>query len=113
MVIGWGTSVKIAAIRANATGGANGRVNGAQRTINISSAKHVDIVASFQSSYFISGIAPYGDSLVILAYIPEEENGEKEFSSTIPSRQVSLDMLLLIPVCIPVIPQSYHHGEQN
>ncbi|XXG60295.1 hypothetical protein AAC387_Pa04g2238 [Persea americana] len=87
LVIGWGTSVKIAAIRANATGGANGRVNGAQRTINISSAKHVDIVASFQSSYFISGIAPYGDSLVILAYIPEEENGEKEFSSTIPSRQ--------------------------
>lgn len=48
----------------------------------------VDIVASFQTSYFISGIAPFGDSLVILAYIPGEEDGEKEFSSTIPSRQV-------------------------
>lgn len=101
MVIGWGTSVKIAAIRANVTGGANGRVNGAQRTLNISSAKHVDIVASFQTSYFISGIAPYGDSLVILAYIPEEENGEKEFSSTIPSRQVSLDYVVTYSCMYP------------
>ncbi|XP_058097967.1 vacuolar protein sorting-associated protein 41 homolog isoform X2 [Magnolia sinica] len=87
LVIGWGTSVKIAAIRSNVSGGVNGRANGIQRTISISSAKHVDIVASFQTSYFISGIAPYGDSLVVLAYIPEEENGEKEFSSTVPSRQ--------------------------
>lgn len=48
----------------------------------------VDIVASFQTSYYISGIAPFGDTLVILAYIPSEENGEKEFSSSAPSRQV-------------------------
>ncbi|XP_077247070.1 vacuolar protein sorting 41 [Tasmannia lanceolata] len=82
LVIGWGTSVKIAAIRMNPSG-----VNGTQRNIHVSSGDHVDIVASFQTSYFISGIAPYGDALVVLAYIPEEENGDKEFSSTVPSRQ--------------------------
>jgi len=45
-------------------------------------------VASFQTSYFISGLAPFGDSLVVLAYIPGEEDGDKDFSSTAPSRQV-------------------------
>lgn len=84
LVIGWGTSVKIAAIRANSPNG----VNGVRTNISISSTKYVDIVASFQTSYYISGIAPYGDALVVLAYIPEEENGEKDFSTTVPSRQV-------------------------
>ncbi|OVA17911.1 Clathrin [Macleaya cordata] len=84
LVIGWGTSVKIAAIRGNSYRGANGT----QRLVAISSTKHVDIVASFQTSYSISGIAPYGDTLVVLAYIPEKEDGEKEFSST-TSRQGS------------------------
>ncbi|EHA8589217.1 vacuolar protein sorting-associated protein 41 [Cocos nucifera] len=83
LVIGWGTCVKIAAIRTNPPCGANG----IQKNMPISTLKYVDIVASFQTSYYISGIAPYGDALVILAYIPEEENGEKDFSSTIPSRQ--------------------------
>eukprot|EP00262_Sarcandra_glabra_P009102 TRINITY_DN2309_c2_g1_i1.p1 TRINITY_DN2309_c2_g1~~TRINITY_DN2309_c2_g1_i1.p1 ORF type:complete len:953 (+),score=199.24 TRINITY_DN2309_c2_g1_i1:130-2988(+) len=83
LVVGWGTSVKIAAIRTNPSGGANGT----QRNMTLSSTKHVDIVASFQTSYFVSGIAPYCDALVVLAYIPEEENGEKDFSSIVPSRQ--------------------------
>ncbi|RWW52981.1 hypothetical protein BHE74_00040560, partial [Ensete ventricosum] len=39
-----------------------------------------------QTSYYISGIAPFGDTLVVLAYIPEE-NAEKDFRSTVPSRQ--------------------------
>ena len=47
----------------------------------------VDIVASFQTSYLITGMAPFGDVLVVLAYIPGEE-GEKDFSMTAPSRQV-------------------------
>ncbi|KAK1326829.1 hypothetical protein QJS10_CPA01g00116 [Acorus calamus] len=80
LVIGWGTCVKIAAITTNTAGAANG----AMKNISFSSVKYVDIVASFQTSYFISGIAPYGDALVVLAYIPEEENGEKEFSSALP-----------------------------
>ncbi|XVF05278.1 hypothetical protein REPUB_Repub05bG0158000 [Reevesia pubescens] len=83
LVIGWGTSVKIAAIRTNLNKGANGTY----RHVTTSNMNQVDIVASFQTSYYISGIAPFGDSLVVLAYISGEEDGEKEFSSTIPSRQ--------------------------
>ncbi|KAH1225318.1 Vacuolar protein sorting-associated protein 41 [Glycine max] len=33
------------------------------------------------------GLAPFGDALVVLAYIPGEEDGDKDFSSTAPSRQ--------------------------
>ncbi|KAF5937666.1 hypothetical protein HYC85_025172 [Camellia sinensis] len=83
LVIGWGTSVKIASIRTNQ----NKVANGTHKHIPMSSMNQVDIVASFQTSYFISGIAPLGDTLVVLAYIPGEGDGEKEFSSTIPSRQ--------------------------
>ncbi|KAL9268901.1 Vacuolar protein sorting-associated protein 41-like protein, partial [Drosera capensis] len=83
LVIGWGTSIKIASIRIHQDQGANG----AYKNSPVSSMNKVDIVASFQSSYFISGIAPFGDSLVVLAYIPGVDDGEKEFSSTVPSRQ--------------------------
>ncbi|KAA8550288.1 hypothetical protein F0562_001972 [Nyssa sinensis] len=83
LVIGWGTSVKIASIRTNQIAG----TNGTSRHIYMSSMDQVEIVASFQTSYFISGLAPFGDSLVVLAYIPGEEDGGKELSSTIPSRQ--------------------------
>ncbi|GMJ10786.1 VACUOLAR PROTEIN SORTING 41, vacuolar protein sorting 41, ZIGZAG SUPPRESSOR 2 [Hibiscus trionum] len=83
LVIGWGTHVKIAAIRTNLNKGANGTY----KHVTSSNTNQVDIVASFQTSYYISGIAPFGDALVVLAYISGEEDGEKEFSSTIPSRQ--------------------------
>ncbi|KAF3455143.1 hypothetical protein FNV43_RR05591 [Rhamnella rubrinervis] len=83
LVIGWGTSVKIASIRTNQHKAGNGMY----MNVPMSSLNQVDIVASFQTSYFISGIAPFGDSLVVLAYIPGEEDGEKDFSSSIPSRQ--------------------------
>jgi hypothetical protein len=76
LVIGWGTSVKIASIKSDQ------QQTGTFRQIQMSSLTQVDIVASFQTSYYISGIAPFGDSLVILAYIPIEGDGEKEFSST-------------------------------
>lgn len=56
----------------------------------MSNMRHVDIVASFQTNYYISGVAPFGDCLAILAYIPGDEDGEKDFSSTTPLRQVLL-----------------------
>lgn len=83
LIIGWGTSVKIASIRANRYGG----VNGSYKPIPRLSGCQVDIVASFQTNYYISGVAPFGDSLAILAYIPGDKDGEKDFSSTAPSRQ--------------------------
>lgn len=82
LVIGWGTAIKIASIKTNQARG----VNGSYRQMTTSNMNQVDIVASFQTSYFISGVAPFGDSLVVLAYIPGEE-GEKDFSSSVPSRQ--------------------------
>lgn len=84
LVIAWGTSIKITSIETNQARAANG----SYRPVPVSSMNQVDIVASFSTSYFISGIAPFGDSLVVLAYIPGEEDGEKEFSSSVPSRQV-------------------------
>ncbi|KNA17401.1 hypothetical protein SOVF_080170 [Spinacia oleracea] len=85
LIIGWGTSVKIASLRGNQ----HGRGNGTYNPVYVLSSNQVDIVASFQTNYFISGIAPFGDSLAILAYIPGEEDGEKDFSSTAPSRQAN------------------------
>ncbi|URD99438.1 CLH [Musa troglodytarum] len=73
LVIGGEHCVKIAAIKTNQFGGANEL----QRNISISHTRFVDIVASFQTSYQISGIAPFGDTLVVLAYILDEQNGEK------------------------------------
>lgn len=84
LVIGWGTSVKIASIRTNQQKASNG----SYKHVPLSSLNKVDIVASFQTNYLISGIAPFGDTLVVLAYVPGEEDREKEFSSSIPSRQV-------------------------
>ncbi|KAE8721396.1 Vacuolar protein sorting-associated protein 41-like protein [Hibiscus syriacus] len=83
LVIGWGTYVKIASIRSNLNKGANGTY----KHVSMSNMNQVNIVTSFQTSCYISGIAPFGDSLVVLAYILGEEDGEKEFSCTIPSRQ--------------------------
>lgn len=82
--------MKIALIRTNQNKG----TNGTYRHIQMSSMNQVDIMASFQTSYYISGIAPFGDTLVVLAYIPGED-GEKEFSSTIPSRQVFISYFSL------------------
>lgn len=75
--------MKIALIKSNQNKG----TNGTYKHIQMSSMNQVDIVASFQTSYYISGIAPFGDTLVVLAYIPGEV-GDKEISSSIPSRQV-------------------------
>ncbi|KAG2575633.1 hypothetical protein PVAP13_7KG377500 [Panicum virgatum] len=84
LVIGWGTSVKIAAIRTDLSQG----LNGIQRTIAaVGSEKYVDIVGSFQTGYHISGIAPFGDLLVVLAYIPDEDENEKKISTSVTPRQ--------------------------
>ena len=75
--------MKIALIRANQ----NKTTSGPYRHI-MSNMNKVDIVASFQTGYYVSGVAPVGDNLVVLAYIPGEEDREKEFSNSVPLRQV-------------------------
>ena len=72
LVIGWGTSLKIAAIQHKSSGGTDTK----DRNYSSStSAKQVDIVAAFQTDYFISVLAPYGDALLILASIPDKKDG--------------------------------------
>ncbi|KAE8674416.1 C-terminal isoform 1 [Hibiscus syriacus] len=95
LVIGWGTYVKIASIRSNLNKGANGTY----KHVSMSNMNQVNIVASFQTSCYISGIAPFGDSLVVLAYILGEDDGEKEFSCTIPSRQC---IICSVPASLPI-----------
>jgi len=76
------SSSSVAAIRHKSSGGTNAID---ENYSSPSSAKQVDIVAAFQTNYFISGLAPYGDALLIIAYIPDKENGEKEVGKGIPS----------------------------
>jgi len=99
LVIGWGTSVKIASIRANQ----HGATNGTYRHVPMSSMNQVDIVASFQTSYFISGVAPFGDSLVVLAYIPGEEDGEKELVAPFHHGRYFLPYLFVKYIGIPFL----------
>ena len=83
-MIAWGTSIKIVSIRINLYEA----LDGMNRPVPISSMNQVDVVASFQTTYFISGVAPFGDALVVLAYILGED-GEQDFSGTAPFQQVS------------------------
>ncbi|CAM6096608.1 unnamed protein product [Calypogeia fissa] len=78
LLIGWANYVKIAAVRTKDARGQGWKGAG---------SKYVEIVAVFQTEYYISGLAPYGDSLVVLAYIPENADGSVEAGNTIPSNQ--------------------------
>jgi hypothetical protein len=99
LVIAWGTSIKITSIKTNQSTASNG----SYRPVPVSSMNQVDIVASFSTSYFISGIAPFGDSLVVLAYIPGEEDGEKEFSSSVPYEWYFFPPMLYDILFVPCI----------
>ncbi|XP_078448521.1 vacuolar protein sorting 41 [Wolffia australiana] len=71
LVIGWGSSIKVVAIRTKTSQ----RVDAMEKPANVSTTAYADIVASVQTGYLISGIAPYGDALVVLAYISEKLTG--------------------------------------
>lgn len=59
LIVGWADCVKIA------------RVYVRQRQIEGYPSRHVEIVAMFRTDFFISGIAPFGKDLAILAYSEE------------------------------------------
>nr|GFA12393.1 hypothetical protein [Tanacetum cinerariifolium] len=69
---------------------------------------------SFPESTVIAGLmtmALFGDSLVVLAYIPSEEDKEKEFSSSVPSRQAFvLKVYVIILVAEDHINWLLQHG---
>ncbi|KNC77974.1 hypothetical protein SARC_09577 [Sphaeroforma arctica JP610] len=62
-VIGWADSIRVAAIKAKVTGDSRA-----------TTGMFVEIIGMFRTEYWVCGVAPYlSDSLVVLAYIPEEE----------------------------------------
>ncbi|MCO5553723.1 hypothetical protein L7F22_007249 [Adiantum nelumboides] len=83
LVIGWGDSVKVAAIRTRRSDKVV-----PNRNQPYSGSKYVEIVSTFQTQYHISGIAPYEDALVILAYLPEKEAKLPDSPDGVPSRQL-------------------------
>ena len=62
LIIGWANSVKIGVVKTRKSVNDN----------NVS--KYIQIVAMFNTDFIISGIAPYEQDLIVLAYILNEDN---------------------------------------
>ncbi|CEP10790.1 hypothetical protein [Parasitella parasitica] len=75
LLIGWADTVKVAVVKPN--------VNPAQGQ----PAHYVEITAMFQTDYIISGIAPFNDTLVLLSYLLEEEDKERDSENTASQRK--------------------------
>lgn len=58
----------------------------------IEGMKYVEIIAVFTTEYFISGLAPYGDALVVLAYVPPGETASKGQSKVTTEKQVEPEL---------------------
>eukprot|EP01111_Echinosteliopsis_oligospora_P016112 TRINITY_DN6578_c0_g1_i1.p1 TRINITY_DN6578_c0_g1~~TRINITY_DN6578_c0_g1_i1.p1 ORF type:complete len:893 (+),score=224.14 TRINITY_DN6578_c0_g1_i1:30-2708(+) len=71
LMIGWANSVKIGLIKERTDPG-----SGMGLPVH-----YVEIIAMFQTDYFISGLAPFGEYLAVLAYVepsldPDQETGD-------------------------------------
>eukprot|EP01114_Cavostelium_apophysatum_P004970 TRINITY_DN1546_c0_g1_i1.p1 TRINITY_DN1546_c0_g1~~TRINITY_DN1546_c0_g1_i1.p1 ORF type:complete len:976 (-),score=258.51 TRINITY_DN1546_c0_g1_i1:28-2796(-) len=65
LLIGWADSIKIGLIKERGTS-SSGLPD-----------RYVEIGALFKTDYYISGIAPFADYLVVLAYVEEQEDDEE------------------------------------
>ena len=87
LVVGWGDSVTILRISVQESPlspppGASGADGGAMASSaamggaggSLPVFRHVSIAASFQTDYYISGIAPFGSDLVVLAYVMDRDD---------------------------------------
>ncbi len=83
LIIGWADYIKIAVVKTRGWDGMKGTLG--------PGAKYVEILSVFQTDYYVSGLAPYGDALVVLAYLPDKEDGQtdSERGSAFP-RQVTV-----------------------
>eukprot|EP00899_Mesostigma_viride_P008015 jgi/Mesvir1/17214/Mv07628-RA.1 len=89
VIIGWADCVKVAVVRPRSHH-AHGYENGSEAAATVTSGAipfvglsapvsrsfYVEVVAIFQTEYFIAGIAPYGDLLLILAYVPPQSQND-------------------------------------
>jgi len=110
LIVAWADSVKIAKIKTR-----NSRRNPglpATHSSNnaTSSDRFVQIVAMFQTDFWISGIAPFGPYLVILAYIEEEgKNGKKNREAARPElRFVNIQNEDLCSDALPIYSYQYY-----
>ena len=53
-----------------------------------SATKYVEIMATIRTEYHVSGLAPLGDQLVVLAYLPDKDDTEADSVASAFPRQV-------------------------
>ena len=82
LLIGWADCVKIAVVKTRGWDGRKGTLG--------PGAKYVEIMATFHTDYYVSGLAPYGDQLVVLAYLPDKEEGNADSVASPFPRQVKV-----------------------
>uniref|UniRef100_H3AZP1 Vacuolar protein sorting-associated protein 41 homolog n=2 Tax=Latimeria chalumnae TaxID=7897 RepID=H3AZP1_LATCH len=69
LIIGWGTSIKICSVKERSP-----------MEMRDLPSRYVEIVSAFDTEFYVSGVAPLGDQLVILYYVKEtSEQTEKEY----------------------------------
>ncbi|XP_041103206.1 vacuolar protein sorting-associated protein 41 homolog isoform X1 [Polyodon spathula] len=70
LVIGWGTSIKICAVKERDP-----------TEVRDLPSRYVEIVSAFDTEFYISGLGPLGDQLVVLYYVKEisDEMQDKKF----------------------------------
>ncbi|KAF4020235.1 hypothetical protein G4228_012017, partial [Cervus hanglu yarkandensis] len=69
LIIGWGTSVKICSVKERHASEMRDLPN-----------RYVEIVSQFETEFYISGLAPLCDQLVVLSYVKEvSEKTEREY----------------------------------
>jgi tetratricopeptide (TPR) repeat protein len=68
LLIGWGDSIKVAVIKENKS--ARGQA-GAQQP-----SRYCELIALFETDYFVCGLAPFGSDLVSVAFVEDEEEDD-------------------------------------
>lgn len=74
LTIAWADQIKVAKIRERRNFGESGRAVTAAGLGQSSPALYVEVTKIFQMDCAISGLAPYGDDLLVLAYLTEAED---------------------------------------
>lgn len=80
LLIGWADCIKIAVVRTRGWDGLHGTLGPGTKFVEIRTTLHTD--------YYVAGLAPFGDQLVVLAYLSDNDDNAAESISTAISRQV-------------------------
>lgn len=79
LLIGWADCIKVAVVRTRGWDGLTGTLG--------PGTKYVEIRTSLNTDYYVSGLAPFGDQLVVLAYLPDkDDNAAESIATAFPSQ---------------------------